>query len=396
VRELALPLNHPFGGEFLKKEWPFLCACAAPVPEFEHLRERLGAGLNWDVLLRLAEEHGVLGLLAKRLEQTGHPDLPPSIGKRLQSRMRAQHLFSLSMTADLYRLLEEFLHAGIETILVKGPLLSLLAYGDPGLRSYVDLDLLVQHEDIGAATERMQALGYQSELPRAAIAAGRIPGEYLFRQPDTMHLVELHTERSFRYYPKPMRIAELFQRKRSVVLDGREVPGLGLEDEFVLNCVHGAKHFWERLMWVADVSALVENHPEMNWNLARHAAADVAAGRMLHMGVQLGAVLFGGQIPAELAREVERDREAMRLCRRVEGWLPFAGYRPPSLRERAFFRAKMAGGGATGLGYLLRLSLSPTEEDWKPHADQTSSKLRDVLRRPMRLYRKYGRDRGQE
>ena len=40
-------------------------------------------------------------------------------------------------------------------------------------------------------------------------------------------------------------------------MDGRDVPALSLEDELVLICVHGAKHFWERLMWTADIAAMV-------------------------------------------------------------------------------------------------------------------------------------------
>ena len=50
------------------------------------------------------------------------------------------------MTADLFRILEQFARAGIQSLLVKGPLVSVLAYGDPAVRSYVDLDLLVRRE----------------------------------------------------------------------------------------------------------------------------------------------------------------------------------------------------------------------------------------------------------
>jgi len=66
--------------------------------------------------------------------------------------------------------------------------------------------------------------------------------------------VEFHTERTFRYHPRPLQMEKLFERSAYVVIDGREVPVLSLEDELVLICVHGAKHFWERLMWIADVA----------------------------------------------------------------------------------------------------------------------------------------------
>jgi len=51
----------------------------------------------------------------------------------------------------------------------------------------------------------------------------------------------------------------------------------------------------------------------------------------------------------------------------------------------------MRGGVITAPAYLLRLSLSPTEEDWTDGAEENSSWIPDALRRPFRLARKYGR-----
>lgn len=350
----------------------------------------LEAGLDWDVLVELADEHGVQGLLTQRLQKTGFQHVPAKVRERLQSRMRAQLIFTLSMTAELFRVLEDFSKAGIETILVKGPLVSLLAYGDPAVRSFVDLDLIVRHEQILEASRRMVALGFEADVPEAAIVAGKIPGEYLFTRPGTKQLIELHTERTFRYYPKAMRIADLYTRKRQVLLDGRKVPGLSLEDELVLNCIHGTKHFWERLMLVADVAAMVARHPQIDWNKARKWAEEVGAARMLRAGLQLGAMALGAEVPEAMAEEVKRDGRTKSLCGQVARWLPQAGYSPPALLERAMFRVNMGGGGIAGAGYLFRLSLSPTEEDWEEGAEERRSWLWDALRRPFRLIRKYG------
>lgn len=389
-RELTLPDLSPFGTEFLKKEWPLLCACAAPSPDLERIRALLAAGIDWDVLMDLADEHSVQGLLANRLETVDSADVPSNAKEKLHERMRAQHIFTLSMTAELFRLLEDFSKAKIETILVKGPVISLLAYGDAAMRSYVDLDLIVRHKDISAATQRMLALGFDADVPASVIEKGKIPGEYLFTRPGTQRIIELHTERTFRYYPEPMRVEDLFARRRPMLLEGRPVPALSLEDELVLNCIHGAKHFWERLMWVSDVAAVVTRHPEIDWKKAQRAAADVGAERMLRVGVLLAASLFNTRVPDALAGELSKDRVCKVLCKQIQGWLPYSGFAPPPLMRRAKFRADMAGGGFTGAGYLVRLSLSPTEEDWKEGAEGRRSWIWDALRRPFRLIRKYG------
>ena len=356
----------------------------------ERVVQLLNAGLDWDVLLALAEEHSVLGALAIRLRDVRFEAVPDLAREKLLDRLRAQHMFALAMSADLFNVLNDFSEAGIETVLVKGPLVSLLAYGDPAVRSYVDLDLLLRHDDILTASRRMTALGFEADVPESAIEAGKIPGEYLFRRPETKRIVELHTERTFRYYPRPMPIAQLFSRRRQVLLDGQPVPALSLEDELVLNCIHGAKHFWERLMWVSDIAAIVVRHPEIDWARARTAAKEVGSERMLRFGLQLGAVLLGVKLPEEMAKEVARDGAIPGLCSQVERWLPLVGFAPPGLVERALFRMRMRGDGLAGVAYLLRLMLSPTEEDWEEGAEERRSWFWDAVRRPFRMIRKYG------
>ena len=383
--------NLPFSGESIANEWKLLCLCATPSALEPGTFSDAMQNLNWEILLELAEEHGVQGILATRLHNLDYLNVPTAAREKLQKQMRAQHLFTLSMTAELFRIVNDFKQAGIPTILVKGPLISLLAYEDPGVRSYVDLDLLVLHSQIFPATRRMMELGFEPDIPLNVIAAGKVPGEYLFKRPGTQQIIELHTERTFRYYPRPMPLEDLFARKREVLLDGQNVPALRLEDEFILNSIHGAKHFWERLMWVSDIAALVAVHPEIDWNLLRRYASDIGAERMIHVALQLAETLLDVPIPKQMEEEVRRDPASLRLCRQVLRWLPSAGYAPPNLGERALFRMRMRGGQLAGAAYLLRLSLSPTEEDWV-EGEEKRSWMVDAMQRPMRLLRKYWSD----
>jgi hypothetical protein len=52
----------------------------------------------------------------------------------------------------------------------------------------------------------------------------------------------------------------------------------------------------------------------------------------------------------------------------------------------------MRGGLISAPAYLLRLSLSPTEEDWAEGAEDNRYWIPNALRRPFRLARKYGRE----
>jgi len=238
----------------------------------------------------------------------------------------------------------------------------------------------------------LTALGFEGDVPEAAILAGKIPGEYLFKRAGMQQIIELHTEKTFRYYPRPMRIEDLFARSRRVTLEGREVPALCLEDELVLNCIHGAKHFWERLMWPADIAAILARHPEIAWERVMQAARDVGAERMVHVGLLLAESLLGVPVPAEMAARTNADGLARQLVSQVKSWLPSAGYLPPPLYRRAMFRLKMGEGGLNGAVYLMRLSLSPTEEDWAEGREERGSRVWEAVKRPFRLMRKYGQD----
>jgi hypothetical protein len=380
----------PFESSSIQNEWPLLLECASPQPDARRLAE-LARSADWPKLLLLAEDHGVMGHLAARLRGLDASLVPPETMQALLERQRAQIFFSLKMTAELFRLLDLFASEGIGALAVKGPVLAVQAYGDPAMRSYGDLDLLVRQRDIRRATQLMIAAGYDSQVPISAIDAGKIPGQYLFSRPDSKLLVELHNDFTLRYFPRRLPLERIFQRQIRVPLDSREVPALSVEEELVLICVHGAKHLWERLMWIADVAALVSRQTSLDWDRAAASAKEVGAERMLHTGLQLAASLLRVQLPDKVLPMVKADVVAARLASQILKWLPAAGYAPPGLFERAVFRLRMRGGLVSAPAYLLRLSLSPTEEDWKNGAEEKRHWFLDALRRPFRLARKYGR-----
>jgi len=237
----------------------------------------------------------------------------------------------------------------------------------------------------------MMASGYQAAVPLSAIDAGKIPGQYLFSKPESKLLVELHNDLTLRYFPRPLPIEDFFARQIRVRLDAQEAPALAVEDELVLICIHGAKHFWERLIWIADVAALVTRQTGIDWERVEESARTVGAEHLLHTGLLLAADSLRAQLSEKVADRVRADALAAQLVRAIVGWLPAAGYAPPGLFERALFRMRMRGGLLAAPAYLLRLTLAPTEEDWQKDGQLSRNRLLDVVRRPFRLARKYSR-----
>jgi putative nucleotidyltransferase-like protein len=309
----------------------------------------------------------------------------------LLDRWRAQNLMTLRLTAELFRLLESLGRQGIQSLVIKGPVLAARSYADPSARTYGDLDLLVRQRDIRHATELMLESGYEAAVSLNAIDTGKIPGQYLFSKPDSRLLVELHNDLTLRYFPRPLPIEDFFARQVRAQLDGHEVPAPCVEDELVLICVHGAKHFWERLSWIADVAGLIAQQRRMDWGRAASTAKEVGAEHLLHTGLRLAVDVLHAELPEAISSRVQGDARAEKLAARALRWLPAAGYAPPGLFERAAFRLRMRGNLLAAPAYLLRLSLSPTEEDWQANGKVHSNRFLDTLRRPFRLARKHSR-----
>ena len=342
-------------------------------------------------LVALAETHGMTGQLATKLSRHGaaHGEL---LQNTLRPTKRAQVLATIPLIAEMFRVVDILAAAKIEAVVVKGPVLAVRAFGDPSARQYGDVDFLLRSADIARASAVLIAAGFEPHIPADAIHAQKRPGQYMFRRTGANSLIELHTERTLRYFPRPLPINHFFQRSTTVSIDGRPIPALAAEDEFVLISVHGAKHFWERLMWIADVAAIVHRNPELDWRRVRRSAVNVGAERMVRVALLLAERLLLAPVPRLMIRDVEADTACAKIVRKIESWLPYAGSEPPALVERALFRFQMRGQLLAGARYLTRLSLTPTEEDWVD-SDAPAAALRESLRRPFRLAKKYRRNR---
>jgi len=374
-----------------RDEWLVLLECASPVHDASRLAG-LARSVDWSRMLVLAEEHGVLGHVVKRLGDLDVNLVPPEMRRTLLERHRAQVFATLRMTAELFRILELFAARDIPTLVVKGPVLAMQAYGDPTMRCYGDLDLLVRQHHIRRATELLQTIGYQATVSLVAIDAGKIPGQYLFSKPEANLLVELHNDCTLRYFPRQLPIEDFFDRQIRVRLDTHDAPAPSVEDELILICIHGAKHLWERLIWIADVAGLISRQTGIDWDRARASAKAVRAEHLLNTGLRLATDVLKANLPEEVSALVRQDALAAKLVAGILHWLPAAGYAPPGAFQRAAFRLRMRGGGLAAPAYLLRLFLSPTEDDWQVGGKISHNPLLDALRRPFRLARKYGRD----
>jgi hypothetical protein len=240
-------------------EFGLLCALAGKDLSTEQI-ERLAhwnfSAVDWNEFLRLAEQHGVLPLAARNL--IGHGcELPAEIDQRLRSEYEANLRRSLWFTSELARIAQHFERRRLRVVPYKGPALAQSLYGDPGLRSFSDLDFLVPAADFERAKTVLAEMGYQPSKEFSAAVERlwlRTGYECSFDGAAGKNLVELQWGVLPRFYAIDLDVPELVSRAGRAVVGRCEVPNLSPEDLLLVLCLHAAKHLWTRLIWVADIA----------------------------------------------------------------------------------------------------------------------------------------------
>src|SRR6267378_3467556 len=151
----------------------FLCALAGAELSPER-RERIAnwnlSAVDWSEVLRLAEYHGVLPLVARNLIESlclesgrvkEGRGLPPEVERSLRSAYEANLRRSLWFAAELARIMQHFERRQLLAVPYKGPVLAQSLYRDLGLRSFSDLDFLISPADFDRAKQALAEIGYR-------------------------------------------------------------------------------------------------------------------------------------------------------------------------------------------------------------------------------------------
>lgn len=368
-----------------------LCArTREPGGEATRIRALAEGQPDWSALLGAASDHNVGPLVYKRLIESAGDALPAKWRDRLRQQFVTNAHRNLLLTATLVRVLRALEHSGVQAMPFKGPALAQQAYGDLALRNFSDLDIVLPHSQIGEAHCAMQSLEYRSEGAAAAMAEGRIPGQYAYRSHACGTLVELHTEKTMRYLPVPLDWAALCSRLETVPVGGQPLRTFSIEDTMMLLCVHGTKHFWTRLGWICDIAELVQAPRRIDWQQAETLARTMRCHRMWLLGLTLANEILAAPLPEAIARQIRRDTRVAALARSVRERFLASGESGIGAGERIRFRGNSQDTLATGLRQLSIFATRPTDEDWQSHSlPRWASPLYAILR-PLRILRDYG------
>jgi len=171
------------------REFQLLLACAKSRPTVGPINDLVKSGIDWQIALKLAEQHGVRPMLLRSLQPVCWEAVPHAIQVELVRFSRANLKKNLAFTEELLRLVAIFQQNGIPIATVRGPVLAETLYGDLSLREFCDLDIMLPEADLCRAGNTLIACGYRPARPgkgyRSALR------QYLFQHNHTGILGDL-------------------------------------------------------------------------------------------------------------------------------------------------------------------------------------------------------------
>ncbi|HEV2388542.1 MAG TPA: nucleotidyltransferase family protein [Candidatus Acidoferrales bacterium] len=350
----------------------------------EALRKLLATAQDWRIVLHAARGHRVAALCYPQLLAAGGCAAPPEILEGFRRQAIATAARNLRLASRLAEVISNAERAGIELVPYKGPVLAEMAYGNLGLREFVDLDFIVPQRQLAETAKVLGELGYRSATPALVEEGSPIPGEYVFLADEGDFQIEVHTEFTLRHFPVPPDLESLMCTLRPVSLAGRPVFTFSREDTLTLLAVHGSKDFWAQLLWICDIVALVRE-AGFDWDRALAQAGRMRCRRMVNVALLLAGDMLDAPIPASMKRRAEADAVAGEHARWVAERL-FAP-RPIAPWGQVRYRMRMVEGFWPGMRYATRLATTPGADDWNRVRLPGRLRFAYSLIRPLRLFR---------
>lgn len=232
----------------------FACAVWPDSPERRRAVSEAADGIDVDRFAQLCLRHRMAGMAVDALSRARVPVAPS-----LRDAARADLLQAMQIAAEAVRLSDLLAGERIATTVLKGPALAQLIYGTLAVRQTRDLDLLVGTADLEGAINLLTREGYQLSYA-GSDAALRPDRSFLLKDVELRHpitglLVELHVRLGENDALLP--VSGLDAPEQVALAPGKLVATLTGRTLLLYLIVHGFRHGWHRLKWLADVTTML-------------------------------------------------------------------------------------------------------------------------------------------
>lgn len=260
----------------------------------------------WNALPDAAERHGMTAWV--HLAVRNRDEAPGDVRAAIEARARAQRLRALHGVSQLTLLVRALRDNGVESVALKGPLLSTWLYGDLGMRRFADLDLLVEPRQRERALGALAGAGYALR-DGMSVATARVvyagTGAWPLSHPEG-YAVDLHWRTQALGFPSPLSPQQVIGQSLTTSAGGGDISVPCATHAATLALLHAAKHLWTSLELVLSIAHLMRR-PDVDWPQVHRVARRAGAWNACLAGLALARDLFGVEVPAPVRDLVKAD-----------------------------------------------------------------------------------------
>jgi hypothetical protein len=332
--------------------------------------------VDWSRFIGLCEWHNVVPHVYRALPAACPGEIPTAAMNRFRGLCHSNTARALYLASELSRIQSALESCSVPSYPFKGPALSVMLYGDPARRQSKDLDILVPKERVRRAIDCLDSLGYgaRTSLAGNRLAAHRITEyELQFFRRDGKLTVELQWAVVPGYFGFDHERLGIWSTLEKRDWNDLAFPVLPPEETLLLLCVHGAKHLWCKLGWIADVAGLLASPAPLDLTRTFELAGRCGVTRLLCVGLLLAKRLAGASLPENVSARIDADLMAGSLSRKALDVIAKTPVNPDVDPSRYLFYFKAKDCRLDQLLFAGRLLATLGAGEWNP------SVLPDVL-----------------
>lgn len=194
---------------------------------------------EWPRLTAAVSHQRLQGLLLAAVEDGVLPTTEEQHGQAAEAHF-ASSLGMLLLESATLRTVEILEAAGVTPRILKGPAVAHLDYGDPGLRIFSDIDLIVPPAQFDAAVDALTRADHRRRHPQPRPGFDRrFSKGTSFSTPDGLE-VDLHRTFVMGPFGLLLDLRDVWDQGRPFLLGGRSVTALSDDVRFLHACFHAA------------------------------------------------------------------------------------------------------------------------------------------------------------
>ena len=279
--------------------------------------------IDWEYLIELANQQGMLSLLHLGLKEVKREEIPTKVTDYLKAIYYENTKRNLLLLSKLIQLLQLLDAAGINAVPFKGVLLSKNLYDSYTLRHAGDIDILVKPEDVPKFVDILLGQGYDLEYPfsrNQQIALARISREKRINMIDREKrlAIEIHWRVFSRELIGKTETDFIWGNLEDTTIQHTETKTFKAEVMLLYLCFHAYKHNWQRLFWLWEIDQFIKKNQDLNWNWILNHSQNFGDKNVLFLSLLVVNGAFGTEIPKVIQDQITGNQHVHQLFSQIQ------------------------------------------------------------------------------